>query len=174
MREAFTAARSFLPAMGVASLLPPECLAFQLAGVAWGIDMRQVQALRGYGAVASLSRPAARRQRWLELHGAMVPHLDLRRALGLPAAELAHSAVVVVAAIDARLACFTADGVLGVRRSDTTHAPLRDDAYSLEIRTHEGGALRLLDLERILEAEALTACPTRQDDDWAPTCAETA
>ena len=173
MREASSATRSFRPTMQGASLLPSECLAFRLAGMAWGIDMRQVQALRGYGAVASLSRPAARRQRWLELHGAMVPHLDLRRALGLPAAELAHSAVVVVAAIDARLACFTADGVLGVRRSDTTHAPLRDDAYSLEIRTQEGGALRLLDLERILEAEALTA-PTRQDDDWAPTCAETA
>jgi chemotaxis signal transduction protein len=174
MREAFTATRSFPPVMGAASLLPQECLAFWLAGMAWGIDMRQVQALRGYGAVASLSRPAAQRQRWLELRGAMVPHLDLRVALGLPAADLAHSAVVVVVAIDARLACFTADGVLGMRRSDTTHAARRDDAYSLEIRTREGDALRLLDLDRILEAEALTACPTRPDDDWAPACAETA
>lgn len=174
MREAFTAARSFPPAMRVASFLPSECLAFRLAGMACGIDMRQVQELRGYGAVASLSRPAVQRQRWLELRGAMVPHLDLRRALGLPAADLAHSAVVVVAAVDARLACFTADGVLGVRRSDMAHAPRRDDAYSLEIRTREGDALRLLDLDRILEAEALWACPTRPDDDWAPTCTETA
>jgi len=174
MREASSATRSFRPTMQGASLLPLECLAFRLAGMAWGIDMRQVQALRGYGAVAGLSRPATQRRRWLELRGAMVPHLDLRRALGLPADELAQSAVVVVAAIDARLACFTADGVLGVRRSDMRHAPRRDDAYSLEIRTQEGDALRLLDLDRILEAEALQACPTRPDDDWAPTCAETA
>lgn len=53
MRETLIAARSFPPAMRAASFLPSECLAFQLAGVACGIDMRQVQALRGYGAVAS-------------------------------------------------------------------------------------------------------------------------
>ena len=155
-------------------MLPSECLAFQLAGVACGIDMRQVQALRGYGAVASLSRPATQRRRWLELGGAMVPHVDLRRALGLPNVDLARSAVVVVAAIDARLACFTADGVLGVRRSDMTHAPQRDDAYSLEIRTQDGGTLRLLDLDRIVEADALTAGPTRPEDEGAPACAGTA
>lgn len=172
MREALPTTRSFPPAMRVASFLPSECLAFLLAGTACGIDMRQVQELRGYGAVASLSRPSVQQRRWLDLRGARVPHLDLRRALGLPAADLAHSAVVVVAAIDAGLACFTADGVLGVRRSDMTHAPRRDDAYSLEIRTHDGEALRLLDLDRLLEADARQACPTHPDDDRAPACAE--
>lgn len=174
MREALPTTRSFPAAMRVASFLPSECLAFRLAGTACGIDMRQVQELRGYGAVASLSRPAVQRRRWLDLRGAMVPHLDLRRALGLPGADPAHSAVVVVAAIDARLSCFTADGVLGVRRSDMTYAPRRDDAYSQEIRTQDGDVLRLLDLDRILEAEALRDGPTRRDDDWAPACAETA
>jgi len=157
MREAFSAARSFPPAMQGASVLPSACLAFRLAGMACGIDMRQVQELRGYGAVASLSRPAVQRRRWLESRGAMVPHLDLRRALGLPAADLSHSAVVVVAAVDARLACFTADGVLGMRRSDMTHAPKRGDAYSLEIRTQEGDALRLLDLDRLLDEDCAPA-----------------
>jgi hypothetical protein len=47
MREALSATRSFPPAMRGASFLPPECLAFRLAGLACGIDMRQVQELRG-------------------------------------------------------------------------------------------------------------------------------
>lgn len=174
MREALTAMRSFPPAMRVASYLPSECLAFRLAGMACGIDMRQVQELRGFGAVASLRRPPSHRRRWLELRGAAVPHLDLRRALGLPADDLAQAAVVVVAAIDAQLACFAADAVLGVRRSDMTYAPRREHACSLEIRTQEGDMLQLLDLDRLLEAEVLMGGPAPSEDAGVPAVAEAA
>jgi purine-binding chemotaxis protein CheW len=152
--------------------LPTECLAFSLAGMAYAVDMQQVQELRGYGALANLSAPAAQRRRWLELRGMRVPHLDVRSALGLPPAEPARSAVVVVIALDSRLVCFTADGILGVRRSDMTYVPRRDDAYSLEVRTADDDVLRLLDLDRLLEADALRACPTVPDHDWALACAD--
>jgi purine-binding chemotaxis protein CheW len=158
--------------MRAASFLPMECLAFSLAGMAYAVDMQQVQELRGYGALATLSEPAAQRRRWLELRGTMVPHLDLRSALGLASAEPARSAVVVVAALESRLVCFTADSILGVRRSDMTYVPRRDDAYSLEVRTAEDDTLRLLDLDRILETDALRACPTEPDCDWALACAD--
>ncbi|MGJ7490246.1 chemotaxis protein CheW [Variovorax sp. ZT4R33] len=164
MRAAFPATHASRPGQHAVALLPSECLAFRLDERAYGIDMRQVQELRGYGAVASLGCPTPQRQRWLELRGAMVPCIDLRRALALPVADKTPT-VVVVAALDARLLCFTADGVLGVRWSDPMQHPSSADALTLDLRTTDDDTLRLLHLDRILAADAFDAFTTVPDTD---------
>lgn len=180
MRNSFFSMSSARAEMRDISFQPTEFLAFHLNGMAYGVDMREVLEVRGYGAVANMRQPAAQQQRWLDVRGEMVPHLDMRGMLALPALEPTMSAVVVVLALDARLACFTADRVLGVRRHEPVRLPSRSRArirgsvraYWMEVDTDDGDSLRLLDVERILEAEPVRARPLSSDIAWTMDCAE--
>ena len=75
-----------------------QVLTFKLAEESYGIDILQVQEIRGWAPVTHIPQSAPHVLGVLNLRGSIVPILDLRVRLGLPA-EFTPLTVVIVISI---------------------------------------------------------------------------
>ena len=95
-----------------------QYLTFQLAGQDYGVPILSVQEIKGWDKPTRLPHSAEYVQGVINLRGAVVPIIDLRRRFGLGEAEYSPTTVVIVVRVTGRRGALTAgivvDAVCGV------------------------------------------------------------
>lgn len=76
-----------------------QYLTFLLAGEEYGLDILKVQEIRGWVPVTRIPHTPAHVQGVLNLRGAIVPIIDLRRRFDMAKAEYTHTTVVIVMSV---------------------------------------------------------------------------
>ena len=87
---------SIIENKAVATAAAPEVLASRLGAEEYGIDILAVQEIRRYEAPTRLANAAGHLLGVTDLRGVIVPIVDLRRSMGLPAEYGANTVTVVV------------------------------------------------------------------------------
>ncbi len=95
-----------------------QYLTFQLAGQTYGVEILRVQEIKGWEKPTRLPHSPEHVQGVINLRGAVVPILDLRRRFGLGETEYGRTTVVIVVKVDTPRGDLTAgivvDGVCEV------------------------------------------------------------
>ncbi|MEI8327207.1 MAG: chemotaxis protein CheW [Betaproteobacteria bacterium] len=73
-----------------------EYLAFKLGGEEYGVDLLQVQEIRGYGRPTRMAQAPAHIKGVINLRGVIVPIVDLRIKFDLPCANYDEFTVVII------------------------------------------------------------------------------
>jgi purine-binding chemotaxis protein CheW len=101
-----------------ASTSVAQYLTFQLAGQLYGVEILRVQEIKGWEKPTRLPHSPDYVQGVINLRGAVVPILDLRRRFGLGEAEYGRTTVVIVVKVETARGEMTAgmvvDGVCEV------------------------------------------------------------
>ena len=107
-----------------------QYLTFQLAGQSYGVEILRVQEIKGWEKPTRLPHAPEHVQGVINLRGAVVPIIDLRRRFGLGDTEYSHATVVVVVKVETPRGELTAgivvDGVCevcNVRAEDLRPVP---------------------------------------------------
>ena len=77
-----------------------QYLTFQLAGQTYGVEILRVQEIKGWEKPTRLPHSPQYVQGVINLRGAVVPILDLRRRFGLGETEYGRTTVVIVVKVD--------------------------------------------------------------------------
>jgi purine-binding chemotaxis protein CheW len=77
-----------------------QFLTFQLVGQRYGVEILQVQEIKGWEKPTRLPHAPPYVQGVINLRGAVVPILDLRKRFGLGEAEYGRTTVVIVVKVD--------------------------------------------------------------------------
>jgi purine-binding chemotaxis protein CheW len=77
-----------------------QFLTFQLVGQRYGVEILQVQEIKGWEKPTRLPHSPAHVQGVINLRGAVVPILDLRKRFGLGEAEYGRTTVVIVVKVN--------------------------------------------------------------------------
>lgn len=141
-----------------------EVLAFRLASEEYAIPLLCVQEIRSYQAPTRL---AGAQSQWLgviDLRGEVVPLLDLRRRLGLPAADFDAMTVIIVVNIAHRCVGVVADQVNDVIALDAGQIRAMPALPGIPEQRHmqamgvvEQRRLVLLDIQGMLQDDVTTA-----------------
>lgn len=91
-----------------------QYLTFSLGAEEYGIDIRCVQEIRGYAAPTRITSAADFVLGVVNLRGAIVPVVDLRRKLGLPHAKYDSATVTIVVSTGAQITGAVVDSVSDV------------------------------------------------------------
>ncbi len=145
-----------------------QYLTFTLAGEACGIDILKVQEIRGWQPVTTVPNSPAFVKGVMNLRGAIVPVIDLRRRFGLEAIPYTPTTVVIVVTVQgltgARIIGAVVDGVSDVLTLDAAVVrPAPDFGTAVHIEfisglvTLETGMVMLLDVDRLLSVEEMFA-----------------
>ena len=100
-----------------------EYLAFRLGGQEYAVDISDVQEIRNYERPTRMLGAASYVPGVLSLHGVIVPIIDMRMRLNLPA-NLDHSTVIIVMGLDCGTVGVVVDSV-----SDVVHLDSQDIQY---------------------------------------------
>ncbi len=148
-----------------------QYLTFTLAGEQYGIDILKVQEIRGWQPVTTVPNSPAFVKGVMNLRGAIVPVIDLRRRFGLDPVAYTPTTVVIVVTVRGahgpRVIGAVVDGVsdvLHVEGSSIQPAPDFGTAVHTEfisgLVTLEAGMVMLLDADRLLSVEEMFALET--------------
>lgn len=110
---------------GEASAQVREYLAFQVGRELYGVDILRVQEIRGFETPTRIAGATEVVRGVLNLRGVIVPILDLRYSMGLPA-EIGVGTVTIVMNLKQRTVGFVVDGVtdvVGLSPADIQPAP---------------------------------------------------
>ncbi|MGH8231482.1 MAG: chemotaxis protein CheW, partial [Steroidobacteraceae bacterium] len=77
-----------------------QYLTFQLSGQTYGVEILRVQEIKGWEQPTRLPHSPEYVQGVINLRGAVVPILDLRRRFGLGETEYGRTTVVIVVKVD--------------------------------------------------------------------------
>jgi purine-binding chemotaxis protein CheW len=144
-------------APGAATGPAHQYLTFTLGSEEYGVEILQIQEIKGYSPLTPLPTAPAFVKGVLNLRGTIVPILDLRAKFGLPAAEATPVTVIVVVQVQGKTMGFLVDAVsdvLTVAGGQIQPAP--DCHGQLDTRCFTGLAqtgeklVILLDLEQVL------------------------
>lgn len=89
-------ALSIIENQALASAAPREVLTSRLGGEEYGIDILAVQEIRSYEPPTRIANAASHMRGVMNLRGVIVPIIDLRRLLGLPADHDLNTVTVIV------------------------------------------------------------------------------
>jgi purine-binding chemotaxis protein CheW len=89
-----------------------QYLTFQLAGQTYGVEILRVQEIKGWEKPTRLPHSPEYVQGVINLRGAVVPILDLRRRFGLGETEYGRTTVVIVVKVDSARGELTAGVVV--------------------------------------------------------------
>lgn len=78
-----------------------QYLTFELGGQDYGVEILSVQEIKGWERPTRLPHSPAHIQGVINLRGAVVPIIDLRRRFGLPETPQTHTTVVIVVRVEA-------------------------------------------------------------------------
>ena len=84
------------PGRGRAQLVSNQVLSFRLGDETYGVDILAVKEIRGWAPVTRIPQSSAHVLGVLNLRGAIVPIMDLRRLFALASAEFTPVTVVIV------------------------------------------------------------------------------
>ena len=76
-----------------------QYLTFQLAGEFYGVDILKVQEIRGWTPATVIPNAPAYVKGVINLRGSIVPVIDLRQRLQMPAAEYTDATVVIILSV---------------------------------------------------------------------------
>lgn len=88
-----------------------ELISFEIGGQEFCIDIRSVREIRGWTPATQMPHTPSYMLGVINLRGAVMPVIDLRRRLGLGATEVSSRHVIVVIQHGAQLAGVLVDGV---------------------------------------------------------------
>lgn len=141
---------------------PQEFLAFTLGAEEYGIDIQQVQELRGYDAVTHIANAPDFIKGVVNLRGVIVPILDMRLRFGQDNPSYDQFTVVVILRVKDRTIGLVVDSVSDVAAltpEQIKPAPefgaAMDARYLTGIATVGERMLALLDIEMMLSGEEL-------------------
>lgn len=139
-----------------------EFLAFTLGQEEYGIDLRNVQELRGYETVTQLANTPAYLKGVLNLRGTIVPIVDMRIKFDLGEPVYDQFTVVIVLNVRGRIMGIVVDGVSDVvaLAADQLRPPPQMGAavatdHLLGLGMLDDRMLILLDIDRLMDVDAL-------------------
>lgn len=139
---------------------PKEFLAFNLGDEEYGIDIQQVQELRGYEAVTHIANAPDFMKGVINLRGAIVPILDMRIRFGLGEPTYDQFTVVIILKVRGRVIGLVVDSVSDVAAltpEQIKPAPqlgsAMDVRYVTGLATVAERMLILLDIEQLLSGQ---------------------
>jgi purine-binding chemotaxis protein CheW len=138
-----------------------QYLTFMLAGEEYGVAILQVQEIKGWDKVTRIPHTPDYVLGVINLRGAVVPILDLRRRLGLGTIEFGPTTVIIVVRVDSgsgeRTVGLVVDAVsevYNVSGSDTKPPPdvcgNVNTVFVKALATVQDRMLILLDMERLI------------------------
>lgn len=134
-----------------------EYLTFRLGDEEYGVDIYQVQELRGYDSVTRIANAKEHVKGVINLRGTIVPIVDMRIKLHTGEATYTHFTVVIVLNVGERVVGIVADGVSEVitfapdqikAAPDLGHSP--ESNYVVGIGTIGHRLVTLVDIEKML------------------------
>ena len=135
-----------------------ELLAFGVGAESYAVPIERVREIVRMRPITAVPRVPPSLCGVVSLRGEIVQVVDLRRRLGLPAAEPTRdSRIVVLHAEDGRVAGLLVDAVTQVLRVEeaTLRSPAGGESEWVEaLCPHDGGFVSLVKLERVLNLDA--------------------
>ena len=139
----------------MASITPQQLLTFALGAEAFAIDILKVQEIKSWVAITPLPNMPSDLRGVINLRGAVVPVIDLRRRFGMPDVELTKYSVIIVVRVAEKTVGLVVDAVsdvLDVQADQITAPPDVEGAGQAEVLSglvRSGEKLiALLDVER--------------------------
>jgi purine-binding chemotaxis protein CheW len=139
-----------------------QFLTFALGGEEYGVAILNVQEIKGFSAITPIPNTPPHVKGVMNLRGTIVPVLDLRVRLGMPAAVYGPFTVIVVLAVGTRIVGAIVDAVSDVLTiSETSIQPTPSFGTAVDVRFIAGIAqvneklVVLLDVEAMLRHEEL-------------------
>ncbi len=150
-----------------------QFLTFTLANEDYGVDLLQVQEIKGYSTVTQIPHLPHYYKGVLNLRGHIIPIVDLRLKFGMGPTELTSFTVIVVVNIGSRITGILVDAVSDVLEVDpqAIHPPpqlgQRIDVTFMEgIATSHERLVTLLNLQQTLsEDELAQVCDLSAESD---------
>ena len=144
---------------------------FEVGGRIVAVHVAQVREVVRWQTVTPLPRAPALIEGVIDLRGAVVPVVDLGRALAMASVEPSSRARIAVIEIDGLVVGLAVDAAVEVLQVDVaamedppalaTHAGY--DAARAVVRRAEGGPIIVLSLESLLESIYRSALPAEED-----------
>lgn len=145
-----------------------QYLTFKLDGEYYGVDILQIQEIRGWGGVRRLPDMPVCIQGVLDLRGTIVPVIDLRERLGIEKIGYDNSTVIIVVNIQCensvRVMGLVVDGVSDVLNASRDNIKQVDNLNSgLDVQYIEGmvsandSLVVLLNVNKMLASEVSAA-----------------
>jgi purine-binding chemotaxis protein CheW len=135
-----------------------EILVFEVAGLRFGVRSQDVVQVLRAASLSPLPQAPEAIEGVLNLRGCLVPVLDTRRLLGLPANEMQHTDHLIVIVVDGKTAALRADRATDLMRLENDLADVADSeaqAHSIElIAKTSAGLVHVLDPRRLLPVGA--------------------
>lgn len=142
-----------------------QYLTFQLQEEQYGVDILCVQEIKGYTRVTQLPIMPAFINGAMNLRGTVVPIIDLRGRLAMPAAKYDQFTVVIVVNVGTKVVGLVVDAVsdvLNIEAPDIEAAPDFGDGIDTSfikgMAKHGQNLITLLEIEKLLELSP----PTRK------------
>ena len=139
-----------------------QFLTFTVASEFYGVDILKVQEIRGWQDVTVIPNAPAYIRGVMNLRGAIVPILDMRRRFNMPEVELTQNTVVVIVNVLQRIVGIVVDGVSDV--IDLTKDDLRptpdfgnsiDAGFVSGLAALEDDMVIILNIENMLKGSDL-------------------
>jgi purine-binding chemotaxis protein CheW len=137
-----------------------QLVAFHLANEIYGVDISVIHEIIRLHEITQIPRTSPDIEGVVNLRGKIVPILDLRRRLGLPAVERDGATRIIVVEVTEFTVGMVVDSVLGVLKLAESHieppGPLISDLESDFIRgvgKRDGRLVILLNIQKVLRAE---------------------
>ncbi len=144
-----------------------QLLTFRLGEEAFGLEILRVQEIKGYSAITPLPNAPPHVKGVMNLRGAVVPIVDLRRKFGMAPTEYTRFTVIVLVTVGPKLVGLVVDAVSDVielAAGDIEPPPELDASVDLSCLTGLGKSgdhlITLLDIDRVVAfgvAEATAA-----------------
>jgi purine-binding chemotaxis protein CheW len=131
-----------------------EILVFEVAGRRFGLAAAEVRELLRAVSIVPLPLSGSAIEGVVNLRGRVVPVLDLRARLGLPARAVVPSDQMIVAQSEGRLVALRVDRALDLVRLEAGAAAAGETEWGRVARLADGLA-PLLDLRNVLAGEKL-------------------
>ena len=141
-----------------------QYLTFALGSEEYGVEILKVQEIRGFTPITPIPNTPPHIKGVMNLRGAIIPVLDLRHTLAMPATEYSRFTVIIVVTVGVRVMGLIVDAVsdvLDVARADVHPTPdfgTRIDSRFIQGMARVGDKLVvLLDIDRVLAGDEVAA-----------------
>ena len=139
-----------------------QFLTFTLGEEAFGVEILRVQEIKGYSTITPIPNAPPHVIGLMNLRGAVIPIIDLRRKFGMPAAEYTKFTVIIVVTVGPKVIGLMVDAVSDVLdlRADEIAPPPEFDAsvdvsYLTGLGTSGEQLVTLLDVDRLVALGAV-------------------
>ncbi|HVV83801.1 MAG TPA: chemotaxis protein CheW [Kofleriaceae bacterium] len=145
-----------------------QYLTFLLDGEEYAVDILRVQEIKGYSAITPIPNTPPYLRGVMNLRGNVVPVIDLRLRLGMPAADHGKFTVIVLLTVGTRVRGMIVDAVSDVLQLAPSAieptpglGPAVDTSFIHGMAKPHGRLLILLDVDRVVGADGVPVPPDR-------------